>query len=299
MGFAKATDSSSLDPEYVKLQRKEVIEEYSKKVSGLKEEISVLESKKASLEADLALAFNSRQALIESNEKVLKVKEGELSSMSINLRHKAVALDERQEADLKAHQIRLSELQAETAKSESILTSVRAESEKLENSKNKLTKQLLDVSSQEANINTKESRLQEEKDKISEERGKLEALKSSLEAIQKDIDSQKQVLALRQTSANQEISQLSELRESLEKDRLLNETSLKELEIQNDKNSVDLALNKEILADIKRREQALKENENKFRVWEQSSKNDLSARTRELDERESRIKKLESSIGGK
>lgn len=299
MGLQQPQASLTLDPEYVKLQRKEILEKYSEKILELKNEISELELKKADLENYLKSAFKDRLELVESRERAQKQSEKETSLGASALIESKERFSAEKEAASNIHESRLSELRAETRKSESILSSARAESLKIEELKKKVDDYGKRVADQEA-LNIKElERLKAEKDALSEERGRIQALRDSIEPMIQSVESQKQVLSIRQNSANQEIQELNSSREALKEERIKNQESIQDLKALKLSTEQVLKTNNDVLSDIKIREQAIKENENKFKVWEQSSKAEISIKSRELDEREARIKKLESQVGGK
>ena len=290
---------STLNSDYVKEQRAEVVKKHHDQVLAIKKEIAVLENKKASIEADLAVAFKDRLALVESRESAIKTSDKELTDKTIATNSAKEVLERAQAEFETSTENRLNEIRAETRKNESLLSALSEQKAAFEAIEQKNKESEVVLAAREKDLQSQESLLAHREADIESEIGKLQAIKSSIDPTLAEINSKRQALSVQQQSVNADINFLNGLLEAVKNEKALNESILSELKTEKQNASKAVKENLDILRDIKSREVLIKENENKVKVWEQSSKADISNKTRELDEREARIKKLEAQVGEK
>ena len=263
-GFLAADTPTTLSAEYVKEQRAEVVAKHQNQVQKIKDEILVLEGKKASLKTDLALAFKERQTLVEQRENAQKQSQVgvDLSIITLN-KQKESFLNEKETAE-RAHEERLLELRAETRKNESILRGIEARRGTIDENTKRVNDYGLRVAAEEDKLKNFEKKLWVKETDLRDREGKLKAQLSGIENQKEGIKAQMSVLAIARTANAKDITELKELRDSLISIKKQSEEATQELVLEREKNE-SIRTNQEYERQIKDLETKLKDYKNKLK----------------------------------
>jgi len=300
MGFERPGESISLDPEYVKLQRESEVKKYSDKIISLKDEIKALEARLNDVGKEIKIAHACHLDRIAAQDKENDNLRLTLIEAGKYLYDEQEAFKAEKEATTSSNKEFQAHIEAETNRNRVVLSQIEGERTR----QNELSKKVDDYGSRivdkEYALKATQSDIDEKLADISKKTGELNALKISTDPLLYDLQMQQQILSLSIDANSSKITELNSLRTLANKEKQEAKEANDILMVTREQNVQAVDALQELNTDLKIRERLLVENKNKFLVWERSSKEDISKKQNDLNEREVRIKNLESiQAGGK
>lgn len=297
-GFARSENQNPMDPEYVKLQRAEVIKKYQDKVLALKSEINELQESKAILDSNLKNAFIAERSNVEELERKARERKEAADQEASIVRGLREDFEAEKKQTEEALAVREKDVQEKLEQNRNMLDAINAAHDR------ERTLALKNAEEAKA-IEATKAELQNRILVLSQDRLSLEAEQLILRNAQAGQKSMNDVLAAKQL-------EISEMREAVQRasDEVEKRSSeveaqlavaqeagreadqailtLKELKAKTDADSVAVKLER----------QKLSEWERQLTIREKAFNNESAIRKRDLDDRESRIKSLEAKLGG-
>jgi hypothetical protein len=295
-GFATAQDNTKFNPEYVQLQREEVVKLYQDRVLKLKDEIKALEEKKAGIAEAMLAEFSKEREHIESLEKSAKEKKSKADEDASILKKAIETFNSEREVEAEKIRIATEALKKERDAIFRRGNAIDAESSRIKSLENGLaTKEVRlsefekDVTQRFLDLGSREVALKKERDAFSAEKAETLAFNATLVEKMAEIDALtnqtaqaaariKEQMDILDGEKKMVVSEKSVLEEST---RILAERS-KEVEAK----ALTLKGDMEKIADRERQ----------VNIRERAFANESAIRKRELDEREARVKTLEKGV---
>jgi hypothetical protein len=297
-GFAKAEPVNPMDPEYVKLQRADVIKKYQDEVAALKLQVEELEAKKKALASEIMGAFSAERAKIEELEMIARArKESADQEVSVirGLREKFESEKKSVEYDFS---VREKEIEANIQRNRNMLDAINAAHEKERALALKNAEELKSMKDERAELEAMILKLGQDRINLEADQLIVKNAQADQARREEEINLKMKLLSDETAVINREKEALANMRLEIEaKDAVAQEAgrsadisiaTLKELKAKTDEETLSLRAER----------QKLSEWERQLTIREKAFNNDSAVRKRDLDDRESRIKSLESKLGG-
>lgn len=295
-GFAKAEPVNTMDPEYVKLQRAEVLKQYQDRVIELKNEIQGLEERKDALERDLKQAFIAERSKVEELERLAREKK-EAASQEVSIVRDLRTLFEAEKKQMEeALAVREKDIQDKLEQNRAMLDAINIAHDKerglaLKNAEE--AKALKDTSAE----------LEKRILALGQDRIALEADQLIVKNTQADQKRMAEILADKMAeitaltdacamSAEKVKTRMAEVEAQYavaKEARAVADEAIKRL-------SIIKAENDALTAQNKAERQAIEERDRQVSIKERAFNNEYAVKKRELEDRENRIKTLEKGI---
>lgn len=297
--FQNPQDSNIYSPEYIKLQREEVLSKHRKDVEELQSKKASLQIKIQELESTLKGVFSSEHKRLESLENEQKTKADLVETVRSGL------MDAEKELQKKIVRVDL-----EFAKRQQELDEKEATLKSLEEG---IVKDRDSLKQDQLLLAEREASLQDDLGMLAVSKAGLESDFRKLIELSESTDDRSRNLNKKEAELNKLSSELSARRDFVLKREKEIQASLDDL-----KSRESLAVGAESKASrvlrevrvaqerlesesvqLKSERGRLSEWESRLNVHQQTFNNEYARRKRDLDEREARIKSLEKEFGGK
>lgn len=297
-GFAKAKPVNTMDPEYVKLQREEVIKRYSGQITKLRYEIKALEDRKEKIEVEIRDAFAAERAKIyeteqvalkklasASDERQLIINERDLFSAEKKTAEEQIACQQKEVEDVLARNLKvLSEINLARDEVKAIRTKNHEDAAQLIEKEKALVGYAASIEKENAALSAKKAQIENDRKNLEKEIAAVQAEKDLADRAREEAKAF-ELKALQNRSDAETILEKSVQLEKSASEKLESAEEMKRAVSRDSKN-------------IKDEREKFTEWENRLKVWEKAFNNDSAVRKRDLDDRESRIKSLEAKLGG-
>lgn len=297
-GFAKAEPVNTMDPEYVKLQRAEVLKKYQDQVAELKIQAEELQAKKTALENDLKTAFIAERSKVEDLERLAKEKKEATDREASIVR--GLREDFEKERDQKMAEIAFSADELSKTRA-SLEVTAQAQDKEAERLKSLFS----DLDKARAGLQATKEELGQRILELNQDRLALESEQNALKNAQEDQRAMNETIVSRMAeldgltascavAADRVKAQMAEVEAQYAvareagREADISIAKLKDLKAETDAACVSVKLER----------QKLSEWERQLTIREKAFNNDSATRKRDLDDRESRIKSLEAKLGG-
>lgn len=291
--FQSPKDSLAFNPEYIALQREEVIKKHSDKVLHLQGLIKGLEEKKGNIDLELENLYGSRKKKLDEFEVSLKKEKKDFKEERSEFKKEVKDFNTKKDAINASIEIKKSELEKLIAKNESLKLSVLKNQDILNGERTALDLKQSEFKDKSEGLDAfkkaldkRKSDLDFEENNVMLQKSDLKSKQDALEEIKKDYLQKLSDLDAKKTENENKAKELKEKELSLiEKAKKLDEALI---EAQQEKEVAQ-----ELLKSLNLDKEDIASRENILKIKETNFKQESAIKKRELDERESNVRALE------
>ena len=293
--FTQPTVSNPMDPEYVKLQRKEVLKQYQDQILAKKAELKAIEDRRTGLEAEISIAFADRLALVESKEKASSERENKTNAE----RGAFIANREAYELDAASREKKIQDRRDEVLrlieKNERVLSQINLRTGAIDQDQKTAQDLTARLNAFEEELNQRQASLEKDASLLETKKGEVTAENSSLLELRNAVSIEKETLAVSRLANEKQLTDMAGLRDRLKQIKKETDETLEVLRIERAENDRVYKANVDMAKQFKSRQKELDDLDAKLRTWEA----DLTNTKNDLDTREERVKNLEKKISPK
>jgi chromosome segregation ATPase len=294
-GFLQPGHTTTLSADYVKEQRKEVVEAYQKKLEKLKAEYDDLMAKKATIEVDLKVAFEARFKKVEQEEKRLKDVDHVVSGNVMKLESLKSEHREAVKALEKANMEALEVLKEETKKSKSILESAAKREESTDKAIARFDEYSKTVTEKEEWLNKRSEALDKREKDLNNRQGEISAEVGRYQEVRDKIRTEQDMLALNRDANRKQLEQISSERSELMQIRQQVKDETTQLRIDREENQRLARTNADTAKSNRILQRKNEEKEDQLKIWE----SEYNVRKANLDLRQRNIEAWEKATADK
>lgn len=258
-GFSRPSDSNELNPEYVKLQRADVLKAHQDQVRALKSEVNRLVEKKGNLEAEFQTAFQDRLKKLEDREAGDKLGERRRATQRQELEKLQENFKAAQEIAAATHRENLEKLAQETRKAESLLALAAEKEETARLNKESVQASLLVLEEQRKDVAARESAIKEAQEKLAKARAALEQESSGMEKRRQDVADADRLLRIARAEHADTLERLEALRAENATTAAKLKAEAEDIRVARENNTQTYLSNLETAKVLKERQNALDE----------------------------------------
>ena len=294
-GFLTGPEIKPMDPEYEKLQRKNVLKQYQDQILEKKEALKALEDRRTTIETEIALAFADRLAIVEAREKAAFERENKTNG------DRGILISDMEAfyLDVQSKENSLAERRAEIArlieKNERVLAQVNLRTGDIDNGLKNVDAFQQRLQKFEDDLNVRKAAIDREYAGLETRKGEITAEHSSLLELRNAVSVEKETLSLSRLANEKQLTDMAALRDRLKEIKKETDEKLEALRIERAENDRVYRANLDTAKQFKSRQKELDELDAKLKTWEA----DLTNIKTDLETREERVKNLEKKSTGK
>lgn len=288
-GFKLTDKSGSLSPEYVLLQRDEVVKQHQKIVIDLQDKITLLKGKVASLELDLVLAFSDRLKAVERRETESKAILRRVSDQQSALTAERDVFEDTIREQREENEKELSNITDKIKANETWLNTIRDQKNEMDKQEKIISEYGSRMEKLETELNARKILLDGREKNIEIKRKEIQQALDTLDSVRKAQKEEEEVLSVSRSINKSQMVELDDLNRRLKITQKESEEAVENLKTLNEQNKL---LGKEVSEIAK----GNKEKGENFAVWENElrvQEKELKQRKQDLDERQARVENLE------
>lgn len=267
-GFARAGESNTLNPEYVKLQRASEVKKYQDAVLDQQEKLKAIEKRKREIESEISAAYADRAAKLTAAEAALEAQGKALSAHSKDLDAREAKLQK----DIKQHEAHQAEAlavnQKQTEKNQASLDLATEKKEESRINRENVAASLKVISEQQADLAAREAALQDGLIKLAKDRLAFDKEVSGLDSKRQLASDAEQILRISRADNKSAIEQLTAARAEMQKTKAKLKEQLAQLAVDRDNNTRIHLSNLETAKVLKEQQKALDDREAKLKARE-------------------------------